>query len=111
MISKQYESGKLDKKFQFIYNLCDKTAPHTNEKITRSAALTTIALVKTSSLFGDKEKFIVNDDFFANENIIFFGALLLKLMRICRANQHCVSNKNCNSVSKFEINQVIFMCL
>ncbi|XP_014221287.1 uncharacterized protein LOC106648721 [Trichogramma pretiosum] len=88
---KGIQNGKKSSKiFEGIYSLA---SIDTKEQIDNSLDITILCLIiltKTSSLFGKSSNFYKKEHFHSNEEIIFIGYLLMKLLAISRINAHSI---------------------
>lgn len=89
---KGFVNGKLSNNhFASIFSLSCDVSSDVLEKHVDHATITLVVLAKSTSLFGDSNKFICGEDIASNEEAVFVGSLLLRMLKISDINAHCVS--------------------
>ncbi|KAJ8667177.1 hypothetical protein QAD02_008839 [Eretmocerus hayati] len=87
------KDGQFDcSDFKSLYSLSYHVPLHEIKSLVVFATAAVVCLAKYTSFFGENFQFSKPEDLVRNTDVVFAGALLLRLAKISRINSHCINN-------------------
>ncbi|KAJ8674754.1 hypothetical protein QAD02_010540 [Eretmocerus hayati] len=80
--------------FRSVYSLADQVSEGSLEKRLQDTALVLRSIARNTALFGEDFNHSSTEAFQKNDNVLFIGALILKLSKVSQLNQHQMWNGN-----------------